>query len=176
MSTFRKVRVSVSTIMKALDRFLFVAIGLLLAAMVVDVAIQVFFRYVIENPPTWTEELARFLFAWQIFLGAGLAFGRGSHIVVDALLVVLPSRGRRLLAVGTGVIVLGFVAVLVWLGIRMVQLTSDTYSTAMHLNMGVVYASLPFGAAISAAYVMIHLVDTVRGKAVQTAAPSLLVD
>lgn len=41
-----------STIMKALDRFLFVTIGLLLAAMVVDVAIQVFFRYVIENPPT----------------------------------------------------------------------------------------------------------------------------
>jgi len=166
----------VSKIMKGLDRFLFVAIGFLLAAMVVDVAIQAFFRYVIENPPTWTEELARFLFAWQIFLGAGLAFGRGSHIVVDALLMVLPSGGRRLLAVVTGVIALGFLAVLIWLGIRMVQLTSDTYSTAMHLNMGVVYASLPFGAAISAMYVVIHLVNVVRGKAVQTAAPSVLVD
>jgi len=148
----------------------------LLAAMVADVAIQVFFRYVIKNPPTWTEELARFLFAWQIFLGAGLAFGRGSHIVVDALLMALPSRGRRLLTVVTGVIVLGFLAVLVWLGIRMVQLTSDTYSTAMHLNMGVVYASLPLGTAISAMYVVMHLIDAVRGKAVQTAAPSILVD
>ena len=162
--------------MKGLDRILFVTIGLLLAAMVADVAIQVFFRYVIQNPPTWTEELARFLFAWQIFLGAGLAFGRGSHIVVDALLMALPSGGRRLLAVVTGVIALGFLAVLVWLGIRMVQLTSDTYSTAIHLNMGIVYASLPFGAAISATYVVIHLVDTARGKAVQTAAPSVLVD
>ena len=76
----------------------------------------------------------------------------------------------------TGVIALGFLALLVWLGIRMVQLTSDTYSTAMHLNMGVVYASLPLGAAISAAYVVVHLVDTVRGKAVQTAGPSMLVD
>jgi TRAP-type C4-dicarboxylate transport system permease small subunit len=162
--------------MKGFDRILFVTIGLLLAAMVADVAIQVFFRYVIQNPPTWTEELARFLFAWQIFLGAGLAFGRGSHIVVDALLMALPSGGRRLLAVVTGVIALGFLAVLVWLGIRMVQLTSDTYSTAIHLNMGIVYASLPFGAAISATYVVIHLVDTARGKAVQTAAPSVLVD
>jgi TRAP-type C4-dicarboxylate transport system permease small subunit len=162
--------------MKALDRFLFVTIGLLLAAMVVDVAIQVFFRYVIQNPPTWTEELARFLFAWQIFLGAGLAFGRGSHIVVDALLLVLPSGGRRLLAGATDVIVLGFLVVLIWLGIRMVQLTSDTYSTAMRLNMGIVYASLPFGAAISAMYVVIHLINVVRGKAVQTAAPSMLVD
>jgi TRAP-type C4-dicarboxylate transport system permease small subunit len=166
----------VSTIVKALDRILFVTIGLLLAAMVVDVAIQVFFRYVIENPPTWTEELARFLFAWQIFLAAGLAFGRGSHIVVDALLLGLPSGGRRLLAGAGGVIVLGFLAVLVWLGIGMVRLTSDTYSTAMHLNMGIVYASLPLGAAISAVYVVIHLIDVVRGKAMQEAAPPLLLD
>jgi TRAP-type transport system small permease protein len=162
--------------MKALDRCLFVTIGLLLAAMVADVAIQAFFRYVIENPPTWTEELARFLFAWQIFLGAALAFGRGSHIVVDALLMVLPGGGRRILSVITGVIVLGFLAVLIWLGIRMVHLTSDTYSTAMHLNMGIVYASLPLGAAISVMYVVIHLVDALRGKAVQTASPSVLVD
>jgi TRAP-type transport system small permease protein len=162
--------------MKGLDRFLFVTIALLLAAMVVDVAIQVFFRYVIQNPPTWTEELARFLFAWQIFLGAGLAFGRGSHIVVDALLMALPSGGRRLLAAATDVIVLGFLAVLVWLGIRMVQLTSDTYSTAMHLNMGIVYASLPVGAAISAGYVVMHLINVARGKDLQTAVPSLLVE
>jgi TRAP-type C4-dicarboxylate transport system permease small subunit len=72
--------------------------------------------------------------------------------------------------------VLGFLAVLVWLGISMVRLTSDTYSTAMHLNMGIVYASLPLGAAISAAYVVIYLINVVRGKAVQEPAPSLLVD
>lgn len=71
---------------------------------------------------------------------------------------------------------LGFLAVLVWLGISMVHLTSDTYSTAMHLNMGIVYASLPLGAAISAVYVVIHFINVVRGKAVQKAAPSLLVD
>jgi TRAP-type C4-dicarboxylate transport system permease small subunit len=157
--------------MKALDRFLFVTIGLLLAAMVADVSIQVFFRYVIENPPTWTEELARFLFAWQIFLAAGLAFGRGSHIVVDVLFLVLPGMGRRLLAAATGMLVLGFLAVLVRVGISMVRLTSDTYSTAMHLNMGIVYASLPLGAAISVLYVVMHLIDVVRGKAGQRPAP-----
>jgi TRAP-type C4-dicarboxylate transport system permease small subunit len=46
----------------------------------------------------------------------------------------------------------------------------------MHLNMGIVYASLPLGAAISAVYVVIHLIDVVRGKAVQEAAPPLLLD
>ena len=132
-----------------------------------------FFRYVIQNPPTWTEELARFLFAWQIFLGGGAGLrARKPHrrrcpahgAAEQGTAASGDGHGRHR--------VLGFLAVLVWLGIRMVQLTSDTYSTAMHLNMGVVYASLPFGAAISAMYVVIHLVNAVRGKAVQTAAPS----
>lgn len=163
-------------LLKALDRFLFATIGLLLAAMVADVTIQVFFRYVIQDPPTWTEELARFLFAWQIFLAAGLAFGRGSHIVVDALLFALPSGGRRLLAVVTNVIIFGFLVVLMWQGINMVRLTSDTYSTAMNLNVGVVYASLPLGAAIAAVYVAMHLIHAVCKKEIQTAGPSLMVD
>lgn len=164
------------TLLKAFDRFLFATIGLLLAAMVADVTIQVFFRYVIQDPPTWTEELARFLFTWQIFLAAGLAFGRGSHIVVDALLLVLPGGGRRLLSVISNVIVLGFLSVLVWQGINMVWLTSNTTSTAMNLNMGVVYAALPIGAGVSALYVVMQIVDSVRGIVPPAGAPSRMVD
>jgi len=162
--------------LKALDRVLFGVIGLLLAAMVADVAIQVFFRYVIEAPPTWTEELARFLFAWQIFLAAGLAFGRGTHIVVDALLVALPKSGQRLLSILSNTLVLGFLGVLVWQGVNMVRLTSNTVSTAMNLNMGVVYAALPAGAAISAVYVVLRLVESIRGAAPAPRTSLTLVD
>ncbi len=165
-----------SSLAKILDRVLFAVIGFLLAAMVADVTIQVFFRYVIQNPPTWTEEVARFLFTWQIFLAAGLAFGRGSHIVVDALLLVLPKKGQRSLAVVTNGIVLGFMLVLLWQGINMVRLTSDTFTAALELNMGVVYASLPLGAGIAAVYVGMHLVDAVRGKDGRTTTPSLMMD
>jgi len=166
----------VSRVLKALDRVLFGTIGLLLAAMLADVAIQVFFRYVIEAPPTWTEELARFLFAWQIFLAAGLAFGRGAHIVVDALLLALPPGGQRLLSILSNTLVLGFLGVLVWQGVNMVRLTSNTVSTAMNLNMGVVYAALPAGAGISAVYVLLQLVDSIRGAAPAPRAPLTLVD
>jgi TRAP-type C4-dicarboxylate transport system permease small subunit len=166
----------VSRVLKALDRVLFGAIGLLLAAMLADVAIQVFFRYVIEAPPTWTEELARFLFAWQIFLAAGLAFGRGAHIVVDVLLVMLPKAGQRLLSILSNTLVLGFLGVLVWQGVNMARLTSNTVSTAMNLNMGLVYAALPAGAAIAAVYVLLHLVEAIRGAAPAPRTSLTLVD
>jgi TRAP-type C4-dicarboxylate transport system permease small subunit len=162
--------------LKVLDRVLFGAIGVLLAAMVADVAIQVFFRYVVQDPPTWTEELARFLFAWQIFLAAGLAFGRGAHIVVDVLLMALPAAGQRLLSIFSNTLVLGFLGVLVWQGVNMVRLTSNTVSTAMNLNMGVVYAALPAGAAIAAVYVLLRLVGSIRGAAPASRTSLTLVD
>jgi TRAP-type C4-dicarboxylate transport system permease small subunit len=149
--------------LKLLDRALFLAIGIVMAAMVADVTIQIFFRYVIQDPPTWTEELARYLFVWDVFLAAGLAFGRGAHIVVDALLLLLPPRAQRALSVISHSIVLVFLVMLVWQGIAMARLTSNTVSTAMNLNMGVVYAGLPVGAAISALYVLARLVDEMRG-------------
>lgn len=152
-----------SKALTVLDRILFTAIGLLLGAMVVDVTIQVIFRYVIQNPPVWTEELARYLFIWQIFLATGLAFGRGSHIVVDVLILVLPTAGKRGLLIISTSVVLGFLIVLAWQGVNMVGYTSNTYSTTLPLNIGVVYAALPTGAAISAFYVLPRLVGLIRG-------------
>ncbi len=161
--------------LKLLDRALFLAIGVVMAAMVADVTIQIFFRYVIQDPPTWTEELARYLFVWEVFLAAGLAFGRGSHIVVDALLLLVP-RARRVFSVISNSIVLAFLIVVVWQGIAMARLTSNTVSTAMNLNMGVVYAGLPVGAAISALYVLARLIDEMRGAIPPAEALSVMVD
>ncbi len=163
-----------SSLARLLDRILFGTIALLLAAMVADVTIQVFFRYVIQDPPTWTEELARYLFIWQIFLAAGVAFGRGSHIVVDALLMALPRAGKRVLLIVSNLMVLAFLLVLIWQGANMVGLTSNTFSTAMTLNMGMVYAALPVGAVVSALYVILRLLGLFRGTG--GASEALLVD
>lgn len=163
-----------SSLARLLDRILFGTIALLLAAMVADVTIQVFFRYVIQDPPTWTEELARYLFIWQIFLAAGVAFGRGSHIVVDALLMALPRAGKRVLLIVSNLMVLAFLLVLIWQGANMAGLTSNTFSTAMTLNMGMVYAALPVGAVVSALYVILRLLGLFRGTG--GASEALLVD
>ena len=162
--------------LKVLDRVLFAAIGLIPGAMVVDVTIQVFFRYVIQDPPVWTEEVARYLLAWEIFLAMALAFGRGSHITVDALMLVLPRAGKRILLVFSGLLVLVFLYLLLRYGITMVQLTSNTTSTGLGLNMGVVYASLPTGAAISMLYVLLRLWDVVLGRSSALDSETLLVD
>ena len=165
-----------SQTLKLLDRVLFLAIGLLLAAMVVTVTIQVVFRYLVQDPPVWTEEVARYLFAWEIFLATGLAFGRGSHIVVDAMLMAVPDCGKRLLLILSNLLVLGFLLLLLRFGVTMVQMTSNTFSAGAEINMGLVYASLPTGAAISSLYVLLRLIDLLSGRDLSSKQKTMLVD
>ena len=133
-------------------------------------------RHVLDDPPTWTEEIARYVFTWQIFLGAALAFGRGTHIVVDIVLAAAGPRVRRALAVLSSLACLALLLPLVKLGIAMVELTSNTFAAASGLNIGVVYAALPVGAAIGATYVLLNLAILLRGGEVRQDEASTMVD
>lgn len=162
-------------LLRAFDRTLMAIITALLIVMVSVVAWQVFTRYVLASPAGWTEEIARYTFTWEIFLGAALAFGRGSHITVEAFLLAVGPRVRRAAAVLAGLLSLSLLVPLVYFGIAMVELTSNTYATASRLNIGVVYAALPVGATIGAAYVVLHIITILRGGKPVTA-QALLTD
>ena len=57
----------------------------LMAFLVVVVIWQVFTRYVLHAPSTFTDELARFLLIWVSLLGAAYFSGQNLHISVDVL-------------------------------------------------------------------------------------------
>ena len=65
-----------------------VAIGL----MVVAILIQVFFRYVLNNPLPWPDEAARFAMLWMTGLIAPMAFRRGGFVAIDMMVRALPER------------------------------------------------------------------------------------
>jgi TRAP-type C4-dicarboxylate transport system permease small subunit len=51
--------------------------------MVLNVAWQVLTRFVLQNPSSYTEELARYLLIWLGLLGAGYCVGQRSHLAID---------------------------------------------------------------------------------------------
>ncbi|MEM6888889.1 MAG: TRAP transporter small permease [Pseudomonadota bacterium] len=75
------------------------AIGVVaVAAMVVAILIQVFFRYVLNSALPWPDEAARFCMLWMTGLMAPTAFRRGGFVAIDTLVQLLPKRAGAILS------------------------------------------------------------------------------
>lgn len=61
----------------AVDRVCLTLAKAALVGMVAAIAVQIVARYGLHSPPSWTEELARYLMVWGGLLGAAAAFRRG---------------------------------------------------------------------------------------------------
>lgn len=63
--------------------------GFLIATLVLMVALifgQVIGRYIFQNAPSWTEEAARYIHIFQVWIGAGYAVKLREHIKVSAFI------------------------------------------------------------------------------------------
>lgn len=122
-------------------------IGLLLV-MVVIVAAQVFWRYVLSNSLGWSEELARFLFIWIIFLGSEIALRKKVHIAIETLLQMVKGVPQLLLSLLIDLVIMAFAVIVFISGIGLVQSTLNQPSVALNMPMGWVYASIPIAMAL----------------------------
>ena len=102
--------------------------------MIVTVCLQVFFRYVLEQPLSWSEELARYAFVWLSFLGAAMALGKRLHFGVDYFVNKLPSRFSAGLEVGTNLLILIFVLVVIVKGYETALNAGAMHSAGLNLR------------------------------------------
>lgn len=132
--------------------------------MVLTLAVQVFWRYVLRDPPPWTDELARYVFVWITFLGAAVAYRRGTHIVLETVTLLLPPRVRAVLVWVVDALVILAIVVLLVLGMAIVELNVHARSTMLQVPMWTVYASVPVSAALMLAYSVERIVTRLRTR------------
>src|SRR5699024_5162895 len=68
-----------------LDRFMFFTTSVFLIITLIMLLWQVFSRYVLSSPSTFTNELLGFLLVWMSLLGASYAFGSNEHLALELL-------------------------------------------------------------------------------------------
>jgi TRAP-type C4-dicarboxylate transport system permease small subunit len=125
-----------------------ITIVTLFAVLTVSVFAQVVARYVFNQPPAWTEELARFCQVWIILLASSICLRKGSHLAVDYLGPALGSGARKAVALATGFLMAAYSAVVVIWGVRLMMIGSLQVSPAMQLNMAVVYLVFPIAGGL----------------------------
>jgi len=150
------------------DKVLAVALMVLMAANVLNVLWQVFTRFILKNPSSFTEELARYLLIWVGLLGASYAAGKKMHLAIDVVLHVLSERPRKWIEMLIQVFILLFsLLVMVIGGIRLVAITLklNQISAALRIKLGYVYLVLPLSGLLIMFYAAHFFVERVRTPA-----------
>ncbi len=128
------------------DRALGWVLVALMSVAVANVLWQVFTRFVLGDPSSFTDELARYLLIWIGLLGASYAAGRQMHLAIDLLPTRLTGRNRFWVGVTIEACIFLFaLSVLVIGGTHLVTLTLTLGQTsaALHVPLGYVYLALP---------------------------------
>lgn len=137
-------------------------LAFLMAVMVLNVLWQVFTRYVIGIPSSFTDELARYLLIWIGILGAAYAAGRRIHVAIDILPSRLSPRSQVNLLVFVNVVIIIFaLTVLVIGGSRLVYITFllKQNSPALQIPLGGVYTIIPVSGLLVVYYKISDLLN-----------------
>jgi len=127
------------------------------ALMIVIVAAQVFFRYVLNHSLFWSEELARYILVWLTFLGATVAYRRGVHPRIDLFSHRLGSRGARAMRIAAHLAAMAFLGVLIVYGAQFAYFVRLQISPALQIPKWTVMLVLP----ISGVVMLLHAVAAI---------------
>lgn len=125
-----------------LEKILVVILGV----MVINVSWQVFSRYVLANPSSFTDELARYLMIWLGVMGTAYVSGKKLHVAIDILPDKLsPKRQVKLKKIINLIIILFATLIFVVGGSKLVYLSYilGQKSAALQIPLYVVYLCIP---------------------------------
>ena len=136
--------------------------------MLVTIFAQVITRYGFSYTPEWSEELARYLFVYVVFLGSALIMGESGHLAVE----FLPNRFKgtvfgKLLAALALLCGSLFVLILLVQGAKMTAVMTFQESPGLGISMSYVYAVIPVSAVLMMLYLIRDTLRIFRGQSVE---------
>ena len=107
---------------------------------------QIIMRGVFNYSLTWSEEVSRYVFIWQIWLGTSIAVRTEQHIQVKLLLkFVKTDKAQKIIRLLGLLIWFGFSLYLAYLGYNscISMMSHMVASTILRIPMWIVYVALP---------------------------------
>lgn len=148
-----------------LDTVLKVLAGGSLLAMTVLTAYQVFTRYLLSAPSTWSEELVSYLFAWSTLFGAAIVTGERGHMNIPILVDAFPTPVRKAFYVFAEVVAFLFAAaILVFGGIQVSSLAMGQMTSSLGVAVGLFYWVMPLCGVVMVLYTVLNVVGILRGE------------
>jgi len=105
---------------------------------------QVIWRWVLNDPITWSEELIQLTYVWICYLGWAIATRKDAHIRITALMNALPRGAQKWLQIFCHVLTILFSVLMVYYGFKLIGVGMKRTAVSMPwLNYGTVYLMGP---------------------------------
>jgi TRAP-type C4-dicarboxylate transport system permease small subunit len=132
--------------------------GALLFLMFLTTFFQVLARNVVQVTAMWTEELAKFLFVFIVFLGSATLMEREEHIRISVLADRLPAVLVRWHRLFVQLVLLAFMVVFIWSSWLNIVNSWEFYAPSMPwFKLSYLYMVLVFSGILTICYVLLNM-------------------
>ena len=120
-----------------------------LVVMLALLTYQVVLRW-LGSSNAWSEEVARYLFIWIVFIGSSMAIQTGSHITISTAVKIWPIKLRPLMELIGTVAWIVFSAIITYIAtdfaVRLFNM--GTISLGLHINTAIPFSGVAVGYAL----------------------------
>lgn len=150
--------------LRLLSRFVEGLVILGATVIVTIVTIEVVLRYIFGLSLIFTEELARYLMVWIVFLGGALAVKDDSHIRINVLVQRLGPRLGRLVRITAHGLTMLLLVVLTVEGAKILPRQLDQMCITMDTNMFYFYLAIPVGSILMIIFILPRIRDSISRR------------
>lgn len=147
----------IGVLSEASTRIVKAILGAIMAVIVVITIAAVWWRYVLNSPIAWTEQVSNMLFVWMVFLGAAILYREKLHIGVDMFVNMLPVRFADIAFWAIEICNLVFIVVLFGFGLKLSLDVLPQTTGALDITPAFYY----FAAPVSCALMMLFFVEKI---------------
>jgi TRAP-type C4-dicarboxylate transport system permease small subunit len=133
-----------------------------MGALLLVLFLQVFTRYVLNDPLSWTEEAARYIYVYIVFLGASAAISDRSHVGIDVFAKMLPCAAQWVAALLINLIIVVVLLNLVWWGWIAARRQWNLPLVVLEIPYTWVYIIIPVTAALMTVRTLVIMCEDFR--------------
>lgn len=158
----------IKSINNQLIRMLCGILAVFMVAMIMSVVWQVFTRFVLKDPSSFTDELSRYLLIWIGVLGGAYTYAIKRHLALELIGPKLGRNGQLILSIFINLIIISFSLIVFTYGGY--DLVSNTLSNGQispgivifgsHLLIGYVYLAVPLAGAFISYFGIVDIVSS----------------
>lgn len=136
----------------------------LIALLVAFLSLAVVSRYLFDIGLAWSDEAARLMFVWIVFIGFAVGVRHRAHIGVEWFVDILPKGLRRVVAVLQDIALLVFSVFFFWQSLITLRFSFLQTLPSLEVSIAWLYMAVSVAGLLMILYAAANLWDTLHGR------------